>query len=108
MDSPVLLQVNQEIAGVLEEIRLANADLETAKTFDEKAAIKQSIKESKEALTRLRADRTSALALAAASVPTPGKNPLLAVDASVPPLYANTQRPPLVVASLSSEAPFQT
>ena len=74
MDSPVLLQVNQEIAGVLEEIRLANADLETAKTFDEKAAIKQSIKESKEALTRLRADRTSALALAAASVPAPGKN----------------------------------
>ena len=47
-----------------------------------------------------------ALLLAAAAADARGKYPPLAVDDIVPLLYANTQRPPLVVASLSSETPL--
>ena len=49
-----------------------------------------------------------ALHLAAlAAAPFAGKNPPLALDASVPPLHANTPNPPLVVASLSSSTRFK-
>ena len=69
------------------DLRLSLAELR-----DEKAALlveKAALLVEKAALLEL----SLIAARAAAAAPAPGKNPPLAVDASVPPLYANTQHP---------------
>ena len=103
-----LAVVESVIAQEKAELNTAEGDkasdlrLSLAELRDEKAALIARIATFDElVLIKARAD-----ALVPAPAPAPGKNPPLAVDASVPPLYANTQHPPLVVASLSSSTRF--
>ena len=100
-----LKMLKDEIDAVTKKIDEEKEEWKTA-TPEKAAVYLKSIDVLNEALKGLRASRDRIID-AATAAPAPGKNPPLALDASVPPLHANSQHPPLVVASLSSSTRFK-
>jgi hypothetical protein len=92
--SSPLTQVNEKIALVIENLRLARADLEIAPTSDESAAIKLHIEDLNEQCALLSASR---LCLLPPNEPGLGKNETLAFEAVPAPtsvLYAKAHHLP--------------
>ena len=93
------------IGEITTKIEEATEKWEKATTPTDKAFYDKSIDALNGRLDRLVITLNDLLiinARALAADPAPGKNPPLALNASVPPLHANTPNPSLVVASLSS------
>ena len=84
-------KLNKEIDATVILIAAKEEKREKTDDVDEKAFLRDSIKGLYSDRSVLIADRSRLLAAAA---PAPGKNTPLAVDASVPPLYAKHTTPP--------------
>ena len=99
-----LSKLNDEIVALAKYIRDKEAEWKQEASPEKAAVHLKSIERLNIEKTRVldTRDRIIDAALAAAAAATPGKSTPLALDDGAPPLYANTQQPPLVVASLSS------
>jgi hypothetical protein len=99
-------KLDEEIGAITIKIDAKEEKLETAEG-DKADDLRDSLTDLRAERAALRTQRHELSLLLPAADPAPGKNTPLAVDASVPPLYANTLHPPLVVASLSSSTRFK-
>ena len=102
-----LKDLKGEIDELYKEIRREKEKRDNTADVAEKAIILDSITVLNARLDARSATRDRIIDAALAAAPFAGKNPPLALDASVPPLHANTPNPPLVVASLSSSTRFK-
>ena len=99
------------IARYDEDIVTISADIRDLKATRDKSSDLAATARYEKSIENLYSDRSVLIAdrsrlEASPVISTPGKNPPLAVDASVPPLYANTPNPPLVVHPLVWRRPL--
>ena len=102
-----LKELKGEIDELSKEIREEKKKRDNTADVAEKGIILESIAVLYSERAARSATRDALLLRNPVPAPAPGKNPPLALDASVPPLHAHTQHPPLVVASLSSSTRFK-